>query len=138
MTAHVLVSGTLYRAPEQKTSKAGKPFVVATIRAKDGDGSQWWKVMCFSESAGAELLRLADGDALSVQGSMRAELWTPEGGEARVNLTVFADSVLALRPAAKPRTKKEKTEPQRPAPADRGFSRHAGNGEDYFGDAIPF
>jgi hypothetical protein len=34
MTAHVLVTGTLFRPPEQRTSKAGKPFVTATVRAK--------------------------------------------------------------------------------------------------------
>jgi hypothetical protein len=37
MTAMALVTGTLFRAPEQRTSKAGKPFVVATLKAKDGD-----------------------------------------------------------------------------------------------------
>jgi hypothetical protein len=41
MTAYVLVSGTIFRAPEQRTSKAGKPFVAATIRAKDGEATQW-------------------------------------------------------------------------------------------------
>jgi hypothetical protein len=28
---------TLFRPPEQRTSKAGKPFVSATVRVKDGD-----------------------------------------------------------------------------------------------------
>jgi hypothetical protein len=28
MSATALVTGTLFRAPEQRTSKAGKPFVV--------------------------------------------------------------------------------------------------------------
>jgi hypothetical protein len=58
MSATALVTGTLFRAPEQRTSKAGKPFVVATIRVKDGDpstgsgqASQWWNVLAFSESA---------------------------------------------------------------------------------------
>jgi single-stranded DNA-binding protein len=138
LTAHCLITGTLYRAPEQKTAKSGKPYVSATIRCKDGDASTWWKIMCFSESAGAELMRLGDGDAVSVQGSMRAELYRPDGGEARMNLTVFADAVLPLRPAPKQRKAKEPAEPQRSAPADRGLARHAGDGEDYFGDAVPF
>ena len=71
MMAHVLVAGTLFRAPGQRTSKAGKPFVTATIRAKDGDSSQWWNVLAFPESVQAELMRLADGDVLSVQGAGR-------------------------------------------------------------------
>jgi hypothetical protein len=37
MAAHVLITGTLFRPPEQRTSKAGRPFVTATIRVKDGD-----------------------------------------------------------------------------------------------------
>jgi hypothetical protein len=52
MSAHVLISGTLYKAPESRTSKHGRNFVVATMRCKDGDGSQWWKIIVFSESAG--------------------------------------------------------------------------------------
>ena len=34
MTAHVLITGALFRAPEQRTSKAGKPFWTATIKAR--------------------------------------------------------------------------------------------------------
>jgi hypothetical protein len=34
MTAHVLITGTLFRAPEPRTSKNGKPFVTATIRVR--------------------------------------------------------------------------------------------------------
>jgi hypothetical protein len=40
MTAHVLVAGQLFREPEQRTSKGGKLFVTATIRAKDGETAQ--------------------------------------------------------------------------------------------------
>ena len=79
MTAHVLISGTLFREPEQRTSKAGKPFVTATIRAKDGDSWQWWKVLAFQECAQAELMRLTDGDALSVQGVLKAETYEKYG-----------------------------------------------------------
>jgi hypothetical protein len=75
ITAHVLVAGTLFHAPEQRTSKAGKPFVTATIRAKDGDNSQWWRLVVFAESAQAELMCLTDGDALSVQGAHKAETY---------------------------------------------------------------
>jgi single-stranded DNA-binding protein len=91
-----LVTGALFRAPEQRTSKAGKPFVTATIRAKDGEESKWWRVTAFSESAQAEIMRLVDGDAVSIQGSFKAELYTPDG----------ADRVLALSQAPKERKPK--------------------------------
>jgi len=38
--------------------------VTATIRLKDGEAFQWWKVLAFSKSAQAELI--ADGDVLAV------------------------------------------------------------------------
>jgi hypothetical protein len=41
MMAQVLISGTLFREPEQRASKAGKPFVTATLKAKDGETVQW-------------------------------------------------------------------------------------------------
>jgi len=137
LTAHVLITGSLYRAPEQKLSKAGKPFVVATIRAKDGDASQWWKVLCFSESGCAELMRLSDGDAVSAQGALKVETYERDGA-VKLSLTCIADSVLALRPAPKPRKAKETAETRRAAPADRGLARHAGDGDDYFRDEMPF
>ncbi|PWB83998.1 MAG: single-stranded DNA-binding protein [Methylocystaceae bacterium] len=136
MAAHVLISGVLFRAPEQKISKAGKPFIVATIRAKDGEASQWWKLLCFSESAGAELMRLADGDAVSVQGALKVETYERDGA-MKLSLTCIADSVLALRPAPKQRAKKDAAAPTTTRNRSR-LDRHAGDGEDYFGDAVPF
>jgi single-stranded DNA-binding protein len=122
---YALVSGSLFRAPEQKTSKAGKPYVAATIRAKDGEESQWWRVTAFSETAQAELMRLVDGDACSIQGAFKAELYQPEGGEPKVSLSNIADRVLALR-----QPPKERKAPQREAPARGGAAA--------FDDSIPF
>jgi hypothetical protein len=39
MSAFILIAGTLFRNPERRTSKAGKPYVKATLRAKDGEGT---------------------------------------------------------------------------------------------------
>ena len=125
MIAFALVTGSLWKPPEQKTSKAGKPFVTATICAKDGEALQWWRVTVFSESAQAEIMRLAEGDSLAVQGSFRAELYTPDGGVPKVSLSIVADRVLALR-----QPPKERKSPQRDA-AHRG-------GAAAFNDSIPF
>jgi len=41
MSAHVLISGTLFRAPEERTGKtSGKHFVAATIKVRDGDSGR--------------------------------------------------------------------------------------------------
>ena len=97
MTAHALISGVLFRAPEQKTSKAGKLYVSATVKFKDGEALQFWRLTAVLETAQVELMRLSEGDALSAQGAMKAELYRPEGGEQRISLSMIADHVTALR-----------------------------------------
>ena len=54
-----------------------------------------WKLVAFSERVHAELMRLADGDAISVQGPFKAELYDKDG-EKRLSLSIIADNVLAL------------------------------------------
>jgi single-stranded DNA-binding protein len=129
MTA-VLVNGTIFRKPEQRISKAGKPFWTATIKAKDDDVLPWWKIIVFSESAGGELLRLGDGDALSVQGALRVETYEKDGA-TKFSLTCIADTVLALRQPPKQREKKPTPDRSSP-PSPWRFS------DDRFGDDMPF
>jgi single-stranded DNA-binding protein len=109
MTTSALVTGQLFRAPERRTAKNGKPFVTGTLRVKDGEAFQWWKIIAFAEPPQAELMRLADGDAISAQGQLRVETYHAESGETKVSLTVIAAHVLALRQP--PRKKRESKEP---------------------------
>jgi len=106
-----LIVGAIYKAPEQRQSKSGKAYVVATVKVKDGDAFQWWRVTSFSESAAAELMRLSEGDSISVQGLMTAGLYTKDGGETRITFSLIADHVLALRQPPKDR-KAKAPEPQ--------------------------
>jgi hypothetical protein len=110
MSSFVLITGTLFRTPEQRTSKTGNPFVTATLKVKDGDGVAWWKLLVFSESAQAELMRLSDGDALSAQGAFKVEPYD-KNGETRIGFTLFADRVLPLKSA--PRDRKPKPDKPR-------------------------
>jgi hypothetical protein len=96
-----LITGALFRSAESRTSKSGKQFVTATVRIKDGDGSQFVRLVAFSESAQAELLRLQDGDCFSAQGQFKAEIYAKDGGEPKVSLSIVADQILALRQPAK-------------------------------------
>jgi hypothetical protein len=59
-------------------------------------------VLAFSESIQAELMRLADGDAISVQGAFKVELYEKDG-EKRFSLSIIADNVLALLQLSKAR-----------------------------------
>ncbi len=133
MSAFVLFTGVMYRHAEQRTSKNGKAFVTATIRCKsEAAASEWWKILTFSESAGTELLRLGDGDSVSVQGSLKLELFEKDGAQL-ISRTVFADSVLALR--APPRERKRPEEaPRRPAQA---AGRRSSHGMGYHGTDAP-
>jgi hypothetical protein len=114
MSAHALVTGALFKAPEQRTSKAGRQFAVATLKVRDGEAMQFWRVIVFSESTQAELMRLSEGDAVSAQGAMKAELYRPEGGDPKLSLSIVADHILALKQP--PRERKAKA--PEPAPQD--------------------
>jgi hypothetical protein len=114
MTAYALITGAIFRAPVQKTSKAGKPYTSCTIKAgsDDGGSGDFWSVLCFSESAQLELLRLEAGDAVSCRGRPRPQRPREAGDavsvrgkmkleifEARISRSIFADAALGLRPA---------------------------------------
>lgn len=136
MTAFVLITGTLLRTAEQKTSQAGKRYVTATIKAAavDASNSEFWSVLAFSDTAQAELLRLGAGEKLSAQGSLKLTTFE-SNGETRISRTVFVDSILALRAPPKEKKPKPGTPPAR-GPLDRvNILPDAGSGLD---DDIPF
>jgi single-stranded DNA-binding protein len=105
MSVLALVSGAIFRVPEKRTSKAGKPFVTTTIKATSGNELQFWRVSAFSDTAQAELLRLDVGDAVAVQGPVRIEQYEREGA-TRQSFSVVAENVLALRQPTKTREKR--------------------------------
>jgi single-stranded DNA-binding protein len=116
MTVHVLFTGTLFRAAEARTASSGRRYVKATLRSAAADNStaDFWDLITFSETAGTELSRLNDGERVAVQGALKLELYQPEGKPAKIQRTIFADSVLALR--APPKPKKSKVAPAGGAP----------------------
>ena len=133
MSAYALISGVVFRAPVQKISKAGKPFTTCTIKvgADDTSSSDFWSVLIFSESAQLEMLRLEIGDAVSVRGKMKLEIFEKDG-QAKISRSIFADAAIGLRPA--PREKKPKK-----AAADATPEKEtAAGGPAFFSDDIPF
>lgn len=136
MTALALVSGTLHRAPEFRTAKSGASFAKLSLREQDGTRTRWWSIMCFSETAFAELEGMSSGDAISARGRLEAEIYSPAGGEPRVSLSLIADAVLPLKKrAAKPRAPKASPSATRDT---IGRSRQAPAGPDDPSDTIPF
>jgi single-stranded DNA-binding protein len=109
MSTFVLVSGSLFKNPEEKTSlKTGRTFVSATLKVGGETGdAEFWSITAFSQSVQAELLRLGAGDALSAQGKAKFELWQPrDGGEVKISRSLFADQILALKAAPRERRAK--------------------------------
>lgn len=135
MTIHAIATGTLFKPPEQRIFKTDKPFVTGTIRTKDGDSFQFMRFVAFSESAQAELLRLDDGDSLSIQGSLKAEIYEKDG-EPRISLNIVASQVLALRQPPKERKPKASEPPEQRSRQERCTGSWAPGGGP--NDEIPF
>jgi hypothetical protein len=114
MTAFILITGTLFKPAERRTSKAGKVFVVATVKAASVDplNNEFWNILCFSESAQEQLLRLEAGEKLSIQGGLKLETFRRDDGEIRISKTVFCDCVMPLRAPPKERKPKAKAPDQ--------------------------
>lgn len=135
MSVYVLIAGSLFREPEQRTSGVGKQYCRATIRAAaDGEASEFWSILAFDDTTKAELMRLHDGDKLAVQGKPKFEIYEKDG-KARVRHTIFADGILALR--APPKERKSKVAAAEPAKTSIPSSTeptHSGG----LDDEIPF
>jgi single-stranded DNA-binding protein len=132
MTAVALITGALFRAPELKTAKTGKPYATATVKVAADNAVDFWSVLAFSESAQAELMRLGEGDKISPQGPFKVEPYTARDGQTRINRTLFADHVLALRQPPRERkpsnaaAKRDTTSAPARADFDDGFPEQWG------------
>jgi single-stranded DNA-binding protein len=134
MTVAVMVTGALAKEPMQRTSKNGAVYLTTSLRVTTGNETEWWNLLCFSESAQAEIKRLGVGEKLTCQGSLKIEIYRAGDGEPKISRTIFVDAVLALRPP--PRERKPKAAPDRRHAGDAAPSNQ-NDGRD-FDDSIPF
>lgn len=127
MTVHILVSGSLFKNPELKTSKSGKTYATASIRTASADNTaaDFWNLLVFSTSVQEELLRLSEGDKLAVQGSLKLEIYN-----GKISRSVFVDAILPLR--APPRERKPKVAQAAPT------SQQSTTADPDLNDSIPF
>jgi single-stranded DNA-binding protein len=90
-----LVSGKLFGKPTERTGASGKTFVTAKARVATSDGeSLFLNIITFSESVGAALLALDDGDSVALSGSLTPKAWSDKNGAARAGLDMVAHHVL--------------------------------------------
>lgn len=108
MSARAIVIGALFRAPQTKISKAGKPYAIATIREGTGERVRWWKAFVFN-AAIEEVMRLGDGEPIAVSGEFDCELYAPASGESRLSWKITVDGVLSAQRKAKPKAEERQT-----------------------------
>ncbi|WP_250464228.1 single-stranded DNA-binding protein [Caballeronia sp. GAFFF2] len=84
-----LVGGKLYKQAEARRSQNGNTYVLAKVRAADGDGeSMFISVIAFDQQAQDALLALADGDSVSLAGPLKIGTYTGrDGTKASVSMT---------------------------------------------------
>jgi hypothetical protein len=111
MSARVLLSGVLDKAPVRMTSKIGKTYLRASARDGKGPDAKRWTVFVFSETAIEALEALTVGEAFAASGPFEANIWATEGREPRINLSMNADAILSAR---KPKPTKPKSHEKSP------------------------
>ena len=80
-----MVTGALSKEPTQRTSKNGGVYLTTSLRLVAGNETEWWNLLCFSESAQAEIMRLGVGEKLACQGSLKIEIYRGSDGEPKIS-----------------------------------------------------
>jgi single-stranded DNA-binding protein len=148
MSVAILISGSIFKEPTQRTSASGRKYVSTTLKAAAADNStsDFWSVLAFGTTAGDELLRLAVGERVTIQGGLKLEIFEKDG-QARISRTIFCDHVMALRQP--PKERKSKSPPAGSKAADALMKQTilpdatpeketAAGGPAFFNDDIPF
>ena len=90
-----LIGGKLHGKPAQRVGQSGKAFVTAKVRTPTASGETVFvNVIAFSESVGASLLALDDGDSVSISGALTPKAWIDRSGEAKPSLDLVAHALL--------------------------------------------
>jgi single-stranded DNA-binding protein len=95
MTGRVLVTGMLFSRPEKRTLSNGSQCVTAIVKSREGNHTRLWHIAAFHKAVQVTLLQLTGGDAVAVQGALRAELYD-SSGETRLSCCVIAERALGM------------------------------------------
>lgn len=135
MGIHALITGVLHKDPVARISQTGNQYVTCTLRVEQDGQTVWANVICFDDAAQAELLRLAAGDALSIQGKATPKVYMKDD-EARPSLQVTASAVLALQqPKYETRPRPSRSRPKAAKPPAANARYEDDNG---FDDPLDF
>jgi single-stranded DNA-binding protein len=120
-----LIGGKLHGKPAQRVGQSGKAFVTAKVRTPTANGETLFvNVIAFSESVGASLLALDDGDSVSISGALTPKAWTDRNGEVTPSLDMVAHALLTTYHVTRKRqavSGKKASTPANGTAADDGF-----------------
>ena len=109
-----LIGGKVFGQPAERTSKAGRPFAVAKVRATAGDGeSLFVSVIAFDTAPCSALLALGDGDSVALAGTITPKVWVDKQGDARPTLDMVAHQVLTAYHVTRKRSAMQSGQPDR-------------------------
>jgi single-stranded DNA-binding protein len=93
---HVLLTGTLVKPAQSRTTAKGGAFSTALMRVPHAEANaSLASLIAFADPARAAILALQPGDALSIVGEAKPTEWEKEG-EIKRGLSVVVSQVLTL------------------------------------------
>lgn len=107
-------AGVATRDPELKQSAKGTPYCSFTIVRGRDEAKQFVRVCAFSELAERISVQLKKGGKIYVEGVLDPlTIYTPENGEARININVRAFRAEVLNMIGRSRPKRERQDDRR-------------------------
>lgn len=106
---HALISGTLIADPASRTSSGGKTFATAQVRVPTHDDAVLMGVTAWGDLA-EKLLALHKGDAVSLTGELRPNVWVDKQGTERRSWNITAAGILSAYESRKRRAAHEVAE----------------------------
>jgi single-strand DNA-binding protein len=91
--------GRLYRAPEERTTAAGKPMTTAGVvvdLGRDAEMPEWISLVAFGR-IGEVLAKHVKGDMVAVGGWLSKSSWTAQDGSVHTGFSVLIDSIASAR-----------------------------------------
>jgi single-stranded DNA-binding protein len=114
MTTTIQIYGRLGRAPEQRTTAAGKAMVTGAMvvdLGRDAEAPEWFSLVAFG-TIGEVLAKHDKGDMVAVSGRLTKSAWTGRDGAERSGFSVCVDGIASARTArpGKPKARCEHAE----------------------------